>query len=150
VTAGEPHVLGIRHVLLGVDGGESSAKALAWTRQLAAATGASVTVVCAFDEPWSVARPGSVALAGFHEALEGDARAVAGAAAETLRADGIEVEAVAYEGAPDEAVVSLCEERGADIVVVGGGGHRAARDILLGSSAERIVRFARVPVLVVK
>lgn len=38
----------------------------------------------------------------------------------------------------------------AELLVVGRGGHRALRDALLGSTAERVVRQSRVPVLAVR
>ena len=42
------------------------------------------------------------------------------------------------------------EDRGSDIVVIGGGGHEGSTDLLLGTTAERIVKHSPVPVLVVK
>lgn len=48
-----------------------------------------------------------------------------------------------------EAIGHCAEDFGADLVVMGTHGHRGWRRLVLGSVAERFVRLARVPVLLV-
>jgi nucleotide-binding universal stress UspA family protein len=47
-------------------------------------------------------------------------------------------------------IVDFCRERGADLVALGTRGHTNLRDLLLGSTAERVVRDAGCSTLVVK
>ena len=48
------------------------------------------------------------------------------------------------------SIVSYCENRGVDIIVVGTRGKSGFKKLLLGSVASGIVTYAHCPVLVVK
>jgi nucleotide-binding universal stress UspA family protein len=47
-------------------------------------------------------------------------------------------------------IVDFCRQRGADLVALGTRGHTNLRDLLLGSTAERVVRDVGCSTLVVK
>jgi nucleotide-binding universal stress UspA family protein len=51
---------------------------------------------------------------------------------------------------PDKAIVSVSEDMGAGLIVVGSRGRGVLRRALLGSISDRVVRRARCPVLVVR
>jgi nucleotide-binding universal stress UspA family protein len=70
-------------------------------------------------------------------------------AAELRRDFELTVECVVLEGAPDEKLLRLAEERAASLVVVGaeGSSKRARR---VGSVAERLCQLSKVPVLVAR
>jgi nucleotide-binding universal stress UspA family protein len=53
-------------------------------------------------------------------------------------------------GEPAEHIVQLASHLDADIIVVGTHGRRGIERLLLGSVAERVMRLARCPVLVVR
>jgi nucleotide-binding universal stress UspA family protein len=53
-------------------------------------------------------------------------------------------------GQPYQAVCQLAREIGADLIVLATRGHTGLKRILLGSTAERIVRFSPCPVLIVR
>jgi nucleotide-binding universal stress UspA family protein len=53
-------------------------------------------------------------------------------------------------GVPDEEIVVLAEELGADLVVLGSKGLGGLRRVLLGSVSDSVVRHAHCPVLVVR
>jgi universal stress protein A len=59
------------------------------------------------------------------------------------------VESVVKRGDPARNLVDYIQERGGDLIVVGRRGETFA-DVLLGSVAERLVRQAPCPVLIVK
>ena len=62
----------------------------------------------------------------------------------------LEVECAARRGAPAErAILDVAEDLGVDLVVIGTRGLTGLKHLLLGSTAERIVQGARVPVLAV-
>lgn len=69
--------------------------------------------------------------------------------AEALRARGFRVEVVVERGDPAEIVTELAAERNVDVIVMGTRGHSKLRQLLLGSTAERIVEHAPCPVLTV-
>ena len=58
--------------------------------------------------------------------------------------------AAILSGRPDQVILAHAAERGADCVVVGTHGRTGLRRYLLGSTTERLVRFANVPVFAVK
>lgn len=80
-------------------------------------------------------------------------RAAGAVEAQASRAAGLQpssFELLIEEGAPDARVVAAADAWEADLVVVGASGRSAPERLLLGSVAERVVRHAAVPVLVVR
>jgi nucleotide-binding universal stress UspA family protein len=71
-------------------------------------------------------------------------------AAELVAARGVAVEPVLVQGAVLEAVTLQAEAISADLVAVGALGADFMRRFVLGSTAERLLRKSRTPVLVVK
>ena len=53
-------------------------------------------------------------------------------------------------GVPAEEIVDVCAEEGADLIVVGTHGWTGLKHMLLGSVAEKVLRTATCPVLVVR
>jgi nucleotide-binding universal stress UspA family protein len=58
-------------------------------------------------------------------------------------------ESMLRPGFPGEEIVAAAAESGADLIVMGTHGRRGLPRMLLGSTAERVVRTAAVPVLTV-
>ena len=63
---------------------------------------------------------------------------------------GVAVSLEILEGTPPEEIVAFAESRGADLIVVGSRGLSGAEKLALGSAAERVIRRAHCPVLVVR
>jgi nucleotide-binding universal stress UspA family protein len=73
-----------------------------------------------------------------------------GTRASSVRAAGIECTTATWGGrAPDEEIVDRATKIGADLVVMGTHGRSGIKHALIGSVAERVVRTASCPVLVV-
>jgi len=53
-------------------------------------------------------------------------------------------------GKPSEEILDLATEVGADLILVGTHGHSGLERLVVGSTAERVVRHAGCPVLVVR
>ncbi len=70
--------------------------------------------------------------------------------AEKAKAAGLEVETSVTPLFPSEAIASIAEDVGADLVVMGTRGLSGLKHVLLGSVAERTIRTAPCPVLTVK
>lgn len=104
--------------------------------------------VAVFGGPWPPVTPVDVG------AIDADIRAQAGrdlqAAAERLAGPARTVETSVVAGRAADAIVSLAEQVGADIIVVGSRGHGKIETMLLGSVSSEIVDHARVPVLVAR
>jgi nucleotide-binding universal stress UspA family protein len=67
-----------------------------------------------------------------------------------LKAHGVEVEIESVIGEPAKQILAEAERRAVDMVVMGTHGRKGISALLLGSVAEKIVREAKMPVLVVK
>lgn len=69
---------------------------------------------------------------------------------ENAKNAGLEAEAILLEGHPAEEIVSFAEESGIELIIVGSLGKSGIERFLIGSISEKIVRNAKVPVLVVR
>lgn len=69
--------------------------------------------------------------------------------AQALRDDGIGVSAIVCDGAPSAALLATATETDADLIVIGAHRRHLLKDVFLGTTAERIIRQATTPVLMV-
>ena len=67
-----------------------------------------------------------------------------------LHPDRDNVRVVVDTGWPDTTLMRTAEDLGADLIVVGSRGYTGLRHVLLGSVAERVVRYAHCAVLVAR
>jgi len=82
--------------------------------------------------------------------LAKDAHALADKFAQQLRAVGFQVDTVVESGDVRESIIDCATAWGAEIILLGSGGHRGVGRLLLGSVAESVVRHAHCSVLVVR
>ena len=64
------------------------------------------------------------------------------------RLNGLQLETIVEQGPPSEVILRLAEENSTGLLVVGTQGHGRIERLLLGSTAEKIARQARCPVLI--
>jgi nucleotide-binding universal stress UspA family protein len=82
-----------------------------------------------------------------------DAKKVLSVAAKRLSAvlpKGVAVHQAVGDGSPAEQIAEHAASVKAEVIVMGRGGGRALRDAFIGSTAERVIRQGRLPVLVVR
>jgi nucleotide-binding universal stress UspA family protein len=140
-------------IVVGTDGSETAARAVALAVRLADRTGATLHVASAYKDPATsitVAHGGTVAVP--------DSSLTASAlktATEQMLADvaitlgHVTVVTHAVVGAPADALVSLAESVGADLIVVGSKGMKGARR-LLGSVPNSVAHRAPCHVIIAK
>ena len=144
----------IRHVVAATDFSEPAAAGVAWARDLAGRHGAVLHLVHAaflFDP----AIAGNEATPAAGPAIPADlVKAVLDAGRERLRplveelsAEGLEVHGHVDTGAPSAVVLEVAAEVKADLLVLATRGLGGFRKLLLGSTAERVIRQADPPVL---
>jgi nucleotide-binding universal stress UspA family protein len=143
----------VRRILLPTDFSEAADQALAAATLILLGSGdAEILLVHTYH-----IAPTVVPLGGFGNGappmLVKNAHQLAEAAAEpsaaALRERGFHVEVVVERGDPAEVVTELAADRNIDVIVMGTRGHSKWRQLLLGSTAERIVEHAPCPVLTV-
>ncbi|MFE4971662.1 universal stress protein [Kitasatospora sp. NPDC056651] len=138
-------------IVVGVDGSESSERALRWAVRQAELTGSAVVAVIAWEYPTYHGARGWFPPAATDEAvLEGRARQeVARAVEQAVGATPpVEVRTEVRYGTPAGALVEAA--RGAELLVVGSRGLGGFSGMLLGSVAQHCTRHATVPVVVVR
>jgi nucleotide-binding universal stress UspA family protein len=155
VARGRPyHRMGvINSIVVGTDGSSTAVEAVRQTTELARALGAKVYLVSAYepvphglraerleipaDLQWMVNPREDV-----DRTLEKD---------ETqIRAAGVEVEVIAREGDPADAILDVAEEKGVDLIVIGNKGMTGAKRFLLGSVPNKVSHHAPCSVLIIR
>lgn len=136
----------IDSVLVATDFSEPAAVGVEWAARVARDRGARLHVVHVVSPPMPVADFTTPPLT-----LDRELRDAAGQRLDALLAEpplaGLEAHAVLRDGTPSLAVLDVAGEVSADLVVVGTRGLTGFRHLLLGSTAERIVQRATMPVL---
>ncbi|MET0405420.1 MAG: universal stress protein [Cystobacter sp.] len=141
----------IQHILVAIDGSDTSRKAARFGHDLAQQTRARVTLLFVLEPP-------RVVPFGFMDAelVSGGQRSPEELAAvrrmlDELAADlpASQVEKVVEIGRPADTIVSMADKLGADHIVVGARGLSPGGRWLLGSVSDRVLQQAGRPVTVV-
>jgi nucleotide-binding universal stress UspA family protein len=132
-------------IVVGVDGSPSSKQALRWAARIAAATGASIQAVIAWEFPqtygWAVAVDGWRPDIDAAKVLQDTLDEVFG----PERPPGLDT--VVGEGHARDVLLTASE--GAQMLVVGSRGHGGFAGLLIGSVSAACAEHAKCPVLVV-
>jgi nucleotide-binding universal stress UspA family protein len=141
--------MNIKRILLATDGSTRAEGAEAYACKLAESWGATLTVVSVLEfapglDPESpVCR---VYLAELMTQATGDLARLKARAAHR----GIAVRTRIETGIPSEQVLAAAAAEDADLIIMGTAGKTGLAHVLLGSTAERIIRTAPCPVLAVR
>lgn len=132
-------------VLFAYDGSEPARRGLEYARRLDTGGEAAVISVA----PALIEAPHT---AEYTDPTHDPKRAASDAedACKLLQAAGVRAEAIVATGNPAAEIIKAAEERGIELIVVGGHGRHAFEHFLVGSIAERLVRHARCDVLVAR
>jgi len=137
-------------IVCATDFSEESASALDWASAFARREGARIDLVHVLPEPTRDREQLAADAATFEAARLHDARARLGALAEAAaRAAGVPVHAHLLVGAAHERIAAHGRQHGARAIVVGACGRPRVERWVLGSVAERTVRSAACPVVIV-
>ena len=141
--------MNIGHILLATDGSSRAEGAEAYACKLAELWGATLTVVSVLefapglDPEYPVCR---LYLAELMKQATGELARLKARAAD----HGIAVRTRIETGIPSELVLAAAVAEDADLIIVGTAGKSGLAHVLLGSTAERIIRTASCPVLAVR
>jgi universal stress protein A len=139
----------LRNILVPTDFTECSHKALSYALSFAKQFGAEILLLHVVESVPAVAQDAllqsSMLTVALHEESESRLRRLQ----LEVMADA-PVKAMTCDGLPWQRIVEVARERNIDLIVAGTGKHTGLARVLLGSTAERIVRHAPCPVLVVR
>jgi nucleotide-binding universal stress UspA family protein len=137
-----------KHIVVANDGSEGGLKALAMACDIAKLHGASLHMISVEEIPNFPASIDEVIETKteqnhkFHDALA--------KASELAKMKGVKLDAEVVAGHAVAAVVAYVKAKKAELLVVGFMGHSALFERIIGGTADRLVRLAPCPVLVVK
>jgi nucleotide-binding universal stress UspA family protein len=135
----------IKTILVPVDFSDGSSAALEHAAWLAGKLGAAIHVLHCWEMP-SILR--GEAEHAYRGAMEHFAATSLASLAANMREKGIEVESFSSElGAPAKTIVQIAKKAHHGLIVMGTHGRTGLDRALLGSVAEKVVRWAPCPVL---
>jgi nucleotide-binding universal stress UspA family protein len=142
-----------KKILVPVDGSATSQQAVSRAVALARAFEGSVTVIYVIDPyPFSgVGADFSYGQAQYLEAATAEAHDALRGAREAIAAEGVSVDSRVVEAStPWRGILECATELGSDLVVMGSHGRSGLEKLVLGSTAQRVLSHAHIPVLVVR
>jgi nucleotide-binding universal stress UspA family protein len=122
--------------------------ALAWARVLAEKTGATLVVQHSCDLPVLLAGSPELDQTSILAAIEKSAREKLASIAKSLT--GCKVETIVSHGRPDVSILDTAESAKVDLIVMGTRGRTGLAHVVLGSTAERVLRRSHLPVVTLK
>lgn len=149
--------LHLRKLLVPTDFSANSKKALIYAVRLAQRNNSSLVLFHVFELPEFVRQVPQDYSYESHEETRKQCDTAMRRSAETLgmlsevaKGSNIQIETSQRLGTPYEEIVKFAKEKEVDLIVIATHGYTGLNHFLLGSTAERVVRLAPCPVLVVR
>ena len=147
-----------KHILIGTDGSELMETVYEHCAFLARLTNATVHIVYVLDIAGFASVPiDSVPIVSRWENIYGvlldEGKAIAENAKKAVISYGVNKVAVTtavLEGHPSSELNTYAENNAVDLIVIGTHGRKGLDRLLIGSVADKVIREAKVPVLVVR
>jgi nucleotide-binding universal stress UspA family protein len=143
-----------KHVLVAVDGSDTSNLALQESIKLAKEQQAALRLVHVVDEtPTYMTMDTAFALGDFQKAMREAGQKVLATCAATAHQAGVEVDTkfiVLQTQRICDAIIEEAKRWPADLIVIGTHGRHGFNHLLLGSVAEGVIRLATSPILVIR
>lgn len=144
-------------IVVGIDGSELAKKALRHALVLAKESQAKLFVVTS-TEPSVLIVPGAEMainsgeiIAQLEDAKQASAKETLAEAGALATESGLTIEAIHMASSlPADAILTVAEQQGASLIVMGSHGRRGLGRLLLGSQAAEVLARSTIPVLVVK
>jgi nucleotide-binding universal stress UspA family protein len=141
-----------QHILIPTDGSELAEHGVAHGLALAKLLKAKVTIIIV-EEPvpgWlSFAQTGAAAaFAKYEEEIETYSAGVLDRAADAAKQAGVPCDTIQAKGVAHEAIISTATDRGCDLIVMASHGRSGLSAMVLGSVTNKVLTYAKIPVLV--
>lgn len=140
--------MNLKKILFAFDSSKGSWKALVWATGLATMVGAELVAVTVVKPPEF-----SPSISEIEEFFE-DAEKYFGPEIEKLREfglrNGIEIQTVFLRGHPAESIVKYAYERQFDLIVMGTRGLGGFKSMIIGSVAQKVASYSKVPVTIIR
>jgi nucleotide-binding universal stress UspA family protein len=137
-----------KKILIPTDGSEYTKAAIGKGLELPRLMGAEVTAFYVVDQTSFINFPMDSTIVSVYSLLEKEGKDAVDYVKTEGGKIGVNVNAIVEEGSPVRKIVEA--SRAHDLIVMGTLGRTGMSKILLGSVAERVVRYAHCPVLIVR
>jgi nucleotide-binding universal stress UspA family protein len=144
-----------RHILIPTDGSELAEHGVAHGLALAKFLGAKVSVIIVEERLssllWlSLAEHGAAEqLVQVTEQIKKHAASVMDRVANTAKQAGVPCDTIQVEDVqPHQAIIAATEDKGCDLIVMGSHGRSGLSAVVLGSVTNKVLTYAKTPVLV--
>jgi len=123
-----------QHILIPTDGSELAERGVTHGLALARSVGAKVSIIYVVEPLLAVT---------------GDFASVLDRAENAAREAGVTCETIQVENVPpDQAIVAAAEDKGCNLIVMSWHGRSGLSTLLLGSVTNKVLTYAKTPVLV--
>jgi universal stress protein A len=142
--------LKVRTIVVPIDFSAESKKALQYASKLASQFGATLKLVHVVETAPFINDLPNVALTRSDQEIAKESKVRLQALAKDEIDEPVSVQSGVRIGKPYHEIVSFAKVADADLIVISTHGYTGLKHTLLGSTAERVVRHATCPVLVVR
>jgi universal stress protein A len=139
----------IQKILCPIDFSAPSRNALRYANEFAKAMNAKITVMHVI-QPQPIAADVNVPYVPLEIDLEKNAKEDLEQIVKEEVQEGVLVEQVMAFGLPSDCVIAQAQKENVDLIILGTHGRTGISRLLMGSTAENVIRHAACPVLVVK
>ncbi|MFA5312632.1 MAG: universal stress protein [Methanomassiliicoccales archaeon] len=135
-------------ILIPTDGSEYTKAATMQGLEIAKLTGAEVTALFVVDDVTYINYPFGPMVPDLTTMLEEEGKKAVSSVRAECEKMGIKMKTLMKRGSPGNVIIE--ESKFFDLIVMGTLGRSGVSKLLLGSVAEKVIRFAQCPVLVVR
>jgi nucleotide-binding universal stress UspA family protein len=126
-----------RKILVGYDGSDGSEKAVSLAVEIAKKYGATIIVCHSSGHMPMTSKPSEV-------------RRLVNPVVERLSTAGVAAQVSLPDAQPAQGILETADEQKVDLIVLGSHGRGTFVNLLLGSTSERVLRYAKVSVLIAR
>jgi len=137
-----------KRILIATDGSESSEHAIRTGLEFAKIVGAEVTALNVMEDPVLLNTPAASQMKNLYAILEQEGKETVKRVKDIGESVGVNVSVKVVSGNPSKVIVD--EGAKYDLIVIGTLGRSGVAKLLIGSVAEKVVKLAKCPVLVVR
>ncbi len=144
--------LQVQRILVPIDFSEHSKHALQYAVSFAKQFGSELLLIHVVEQQVYPADLsfGQIVVPGFERELRDHAKKELDGLIKSSTVKGIKVHAIVESGKPFLEILDAAEDEEIDLIIIATHGHTGVEHLLFGSTAEKVVRKASCPVLVVR
>ena len=135
-------------ILVPTDGSEYTKSAIRKAVELAKELGSSITALYVLDQTIFVNMPLDSAVSNTYTLLKKEGETAVGFVKDLCEENGVPCEILIGEGSPVKYIAEASKNY--DLIVMGTLGRTGFSKLMMGSVAERVVRYSNCPVMVIR